>query len=74
MSPIQNEGVINGAKQHFKNEHQFKLEIVSLEHIKTNLSYFFSFSQLCKTGILVLPEICKNFGPLYICKLKKAKI
>ena len=71
MSPIQNEGVINSVLNSYGHNSKFKLEIESLEYIKFSLDYFFTFSNSCKLGILVTPDINKNFGPFYVCKINK---
>jgi len=74
LSPIQNEGVITTVLRSFdesSSKLDYKLELDCLEHIKFSLDYFFTFSPSCKQGILVTPEINKNFGPFYLCKINK---
>lgn len=71
LSPVQNEGVVNTVLRTFENNHNFKLRVEPLEHLKLNLGYFFTFSQVCKLGMVVSPDIYKNFGPFYVCKLTK---
>ena len=71
LSPIQNEGVVNSALNMFENHPEFKLRVEPVEHLKLNLSYFFSFSKTCNLGLIVTPNITKNFGPFYLCKLSK---
>ncbi len=71
MSPIQNEGVINPVLDSFKNESEFKLTVEPLDQMKSCLSYFFNYSNSNNLGVLITPTIQKNFGPFYLCKLKK---
>lgn len=74
LSPIQNEGVVNSVLDHFANETKFKLEIESVDLLKRYFQYFFKFSNTCKMGLLVAPDIKSNFGPFYLCKIKKQQI
>lgn len=71
LSPIQNEGVINTVLNIFDSETRFFLKVESLDYLKDYFSYFFRFSTACKTGLLVSPDIKKNFGPFYLCKISK---
>lgn len=71
VSPIQNEGVINPVLMAFENETGFKLAVEPLDQIKSSLSYFFDFSSSTNLGLVVTPTIQKNFGPFYVCKLRK---
>lgn len=68
---MQNEGVINGVLESYEANQKFRLRVESLDYLKTNLSYFFWFSDQCKVGLLVQPEIYKNYGPFYLCKISK---
>ena len=68
---MQNEGVVNTVLNRFQEQPEFKLVAEPLEYLKMNLSYFFDFSKFCKLGLIVTPNITKNFGPFYLCKLKK---
>lgn len=73
LSPIQNEGVVNTVVNELNElrNSNFKLEIANLDYLKHNLDYFYTFSKSCSKGLLVAPEITKNFGPFYLCKINK---
>ncbi len=68
---VQNEGVVNTVLRAFENNRNFDLKVEPLEDIKLNLEYFFKFSNVCKMGLVVSPDVNKNFGPFYLCKLTK---
>ena len=68
---MQNEGVVMNVLQSYESSKEFRLEVQSLEYLKTNLSYFMTFSNTCKHGLLVTPDINKNYGPFYLCKISK---
>lgn len=74
LSPIQNEGVVKTVLDLFDKEGQFKVEAEPLDYFKDYFDYFFQFSKSCKLGLLVAPDIKKNFGPFYLCKINKSKI
>ncbi len=46
--------------QTYESNKEFRLEVQSLEYLKTNLNYFMTFSNTCKHGLLVTPEINKE--------------
>lgn len=71
LSPIQNEGVVNTVLNFFEAESKFYLKIEPLDYLKNYFDYFFTFSNACKIGLLVSPDIKKNFGPFYLCKISK---
>ena len=71
LSPIQNEGVVNSVLQSYESNTRFRLQIESLNHLKINFQYFFSFYEHCKLGMLIIPEISRNYGPFYLCKISK---
>lgn len=72
LSPIQNEGVVNTVLSAFDSpKYDFKLSVEPLDAFKSQFSYFYKFSSTCKTGLLVVPDIGRNFGPLFICKIRK---
>lgn len=71
LSPIQNEGVVNLVLNSFEGNPDFSLEIENLDYMKEYFSYFYTFSSHCKLGLIVAPDINKNFGPFYLCKIKK---
>ncbi|CAF0892571.1 unnamed protein product [Brachionus calyciflorus] len=71
LSPIQNEGVVNAVMNSFDGHSKFTLKIEPLDYLKDYFEYFLKFSSSCKTGLLVSPDIKKNFGPFYLCKISK---
>lgn len=70
LSPIQNEGVVNAVLNSFEDQ-KFSLRVEPMEEYKKYFEYFFQFSPSCKNGLLVSPDIKKNFGPFYLCKISK---
>ncbi len=68
---MQNEGVVNNVLQTYESNKEFRLEIQNLDYLKTNFNYFMNFSSVCKQGLLVTPEINRNYGPFYLCKILK---
>jgi 16S rRNA C967 or C1407 C5-methylase (RsmB/RsmF family) len=71
LSPVQNEGVVNTVLDMFANDAHFTLVVQDLTRMKHFFEYFYSFSNHCQLGLVVAPHIQKNFGPFYLCKLKK---
>jgi hypothetical protein len=75
VSPIQNEGVINPVLNSFETDaHGFRLAVEPLDWLQNGLGHFFEFSETCQKGLLVIPTIQKNFGPFYLCKLRKVAV
>lgn len=72
LSPMQNEGVVSNVLNMFKENTEFSLTVEPLDYLKHYFEYFFTFSAHCKQGLIVAPDIKKNFGPFYLCKLKKS--
>lgn len=71
LSPLQNEGVVNTVMTNFANSNEFTLIVDDLSEMKRELTHFFGFASNCKLGLLVAPQIQKNFGPFYLCRLRK---
>ncbi len=70
LSPIQNEAVVNTVVDMFASA-DFTLVAEDLSGMRAFFDYFYAFSAHCKLGLLVAPHIKKNFGPFYLCKLRK---
>ena len=74
LSPVQNEGVVSAVLGMFGNE---DLAVESLEDMRAHFDYFFKFCAPSQTGksmgLVIAPDIAKNFGPFYFCKLRKKK-
>lgn len=71
LSPVQNDGVIAATLEHIW--HSTDIEVV-VEDIHTSINCFkpmFRFFDGCRYGQLVLPNLLSNFGPLYLCRLRR---
>ncbi|CAJ0959656.1 unnamed protein product, partial [Mesorhabditis belari] len=75
LSPSQNEAVIENAVA--IAEQQFGIKVVeeSLSLLKNHLAAtgLYRFNDETQRGILVLPFLPSNFGPMYVCKLHRLK-
>ncbi|VDN55615.1 unnamed protein product [Dracunculus medinensis] len=75
LSSVQNEGVIENAVA-IASE-QFGIEAVEMimDNMQKSLSStgLFEFYPGCRRGLLILPFLPSNFGPLYVCKLRRTK-
>jgi len=73
LSPAQNDGVIQSALEHVWKETNMDFTIVDLSYMQTLFGGTFDFFSGCRFGQLVLPTLTANFGPMYLCKLKRIK-
>lgn len=72
MSPIQNDGVVHAAlREMYLNGHQSKFTIVNLKETFRPLRGLYKFYTQFKYGQQVVPNVCSNFGPMYISKIKR---
>lgn len=74
LSPMQNDGVIALALKDIWEETGIDLAICdlseSIKPLKTILN-FSSTSKVTQFGQLITPKIGQNFGPMYVCKIKR---
>ncbi|KAK5965287.1 hypothetical protein GCK32_002027 [Trichostrongylus colubriformis] len=73
LSSIQNEAVVENAVAIAEQKFGVRVVEESLSQLVTHLtsSGLYRFSDQCRTGILVLPFLPSNFGPMYVCKLTR---
>lgn len=72
MSPIENDGVVQKALMQLQEENfGSKFAIMNLKEAFRPLRGLFKFKTNFKYGQQVVPNICSNFGPMYICKIKR---
>jgi len=73
LSPSQNEAVVENAAVLAESHYGIKCVERSLKPMGMDLreTGLFRFNEKCSRGILVLPWILSNFGPMYLCKLQR---
>uniref|UniRef100_A0A7E4VIT1 NOL1/NOP2/Sun domain family member 4 n=1 Tax=Panagrellus redivivus TaxID=6233 RepID=A0A7E4VIT1_PANRE len=75
LSPMQNDAVVENAA--VIAEQQFGIKVVEkgLTQLQNHLlpSGLYRFALNCQRGLLVVPHIASNFGPMYICKLQRLR-
>ena len=70
LSPSQNDFVIRAALERIENETLNKFSVCKLNELLRPLRPLYKL-HYCEYGILILPFVPSNSGPLYICKIKK---
>ncbi|KAL5010298.1 hypothetical protein ScPMuIL_012603 [Solemya velum] len=70
LSPAQNDGVIQATMEHIWKETGVSLAVQDLSPLRLIFRDIFNFVD-CRYGQLVIPSLMSNFGPMYICKIKK---
>lgn len=72
MSPLENDSVVQRALMELQEEsHPSKFAIINLKEAFRPLRGLFRFNTKFEYGQQVLPNICSNFGPMYVCKIKR---
>lgn len=72
LSPVENDGVVQKAFTQLQVEnHPAKFAVVNLKEAFRPFRGLFKFNTRFKYGQQVLPDVCSNFGPMYICKIKR---
>ncbi|VDM43388.1 unnamed protein product [Toxocara canis] len=73
LSPIQNETVVENAVAVATERFGLKVIEQTLEQLERHLSSsgLFRFGESCRRGSLVVPFLPSNFGPMYVCKLRR---
>lgn len=72
MSPIENDGVVQKALTALLEEgYNSSFAIMNLKEAFRPLRGLFKFHTNFKYGQQVVPNICSNFGPMYISKIKR---
>ncbi|XP_048766543.2 5-methylcytosine rRNA methyltransferase NSUN4-like isoform X2 [Ostrea edulis] len=73
LSPAQNDGVIQAAMEHLWKETDIDSVVIDLSYIRPIFRDTFSFFPQTKFGQLIIPTLSSNFGPMYICKIKRIR-
>ncbi|KAM9460020.1 5-cytosine rRNA methyltransferase NSUN4 [Salvelinus alpinus] len=71
LSQLQNEYVVERAMHLAREEHGISLQVVDLRPITRLFKDTFHFAPDLHLGQLVLPHLTANFGPIYMCKLRR---
>ncbi|XP_056408938.1 5-methylcytosine rRNA methyltransferase NSUN4 [Hyla sarda] len=73
LSTLQNECVVEGALGLAASEYGVHAEVQDLRSVREIFSRTFNFHLECRIGELVLPQLTANYGPLYLCKLRRLR-
>lgn len=75
LSPSQNECVVENAVALANSYYGIRCLEKSLKPIEKHLTTtgLYKFHTACKRGILVVPYLVSNFGPMYTCKLQRIR-
>nr|XP_022294149.1 5-methylcytosine rRNA methyltransferase NSUN4-like isoform X1 [Crassostrea virginica] len=73
LSPAQNDGVIQATMEHLWKETEIDSVVIDLSYLRPIFASIFSFFPETKYGQLVIPSLSSNFGPMYICKIKRIR-
>lgn len=72
LSPVENDGVVQQALTQLQIEdHHARFVIINLKEAFRPFRGLYKFNTKFKYGQQVLPDICSNFGPMYISKIKR---
>ncbi|XP_028328453.1 5-cytosine rRNA methyltransferase NSUN4 [Gouania willdenowi] len=70
LSQSQNQCVVEQAV-HIAQEHGIQLQVVDLRPLRKRFENIFHFDPDLPLGEMVIPHLAANFGPIYMCKLKR---
>ncbi|KAI6211590.1 Utp13 specific WD40 associated domain protein [Aphelenchoides besseyi] len=75
LSPQQNECVVENAAALVREHYDMDVVEVSVKRLENHLrnTGLYRFTDKCRRGMLIVPNIRSNFGPMFICKLKRTK-
>lgn len=71
LSQLQNECVVQQAISLAQEELGITVQVQDLRWFAQRFSDTFHFAPHLSVGELVLPHLCANFGPIYMCKLQR---
>ncbi|XP_040910269.1 5-methylcytosine rRNA methyltransferase NSUN4 [Toxotes jaculatrix] len=71
LSQIQNLGVVEQAIHVAQEKHGIHLEVVNLRPLTHMFRKTFHFASELHLGEMVIPHLAANFGPIYMCKLRR---
>lgn len=73
LSPAQNDGVVHAAMDHLWKETDIDTVVIDIGYLRPICRDIFTFFPKTKYGQLVIPTLSSNFGPMYICKIKRIR-
>ncbi|XP_041658557.1 5-methylcytosine rRNA methyltransferase NSUN4 [Cheilinus undulatus] len=71
LSQIQNQNVVEQAIYLAKENNGIQLEVVDLRPLTQMFKKTFHFAPNLPLGEMVIPHLAANFGPIYMCKLRR---
>ncbi|CAN9503212.1 unnamed protein product [Ophioblennius macclurei] len=71
LSRSQNQSVVEQAIHVARENHDIHLQVVSLRPLTQMFRNTFLFAPDLHLGEMVVPHLASNFGPIYMCKLKR---
>ncbi|XP_049930661.1 5-methylcytosine rRNA methyltransferase NSUN4 [Epinephelus moara] len=71
LSQIQNLGVVEQAVHLARENHGINLQVVDLRPLTHMFRKTFHFAPDLHLGEMVVPHLAANFGPIYMCKLRR---
>ncbi|PWA13972.1 hypothetical protein CCH79_00017023 [Gambusia affinis] len=71
LSANQNQAVVQQAVQLAEEQHGIQLQVISLCPLTQMFSNTFHFAPNLHLGEMVIPHLAANFGPIYLCKLRR---
>ncbi|CAF96387.1 unnamed protein product, partial [Tetraodon nigroviridis] len=71
LSPHQNASVVEQALHWARENHGIQLEVVDLRRLTHLFRNTFHFAPDLHLGEMVVPHLAANFGPIYMCKMRR---
>ncbi|XP_034412136.1 5-methylcytosine rRNA methyltransferase NSUN4 [Cyclopterus lumpus] len=71
LSQIQNQSVVEQAIVLARENHGIQLQVVDLRPLTHMFRKTFHFAPDLHLGEMVIPHLAANFGPIYMCKLRR---
>ncbi|XP_017286223.1 5-methylcytosine rRNA methyltransferase NSUN4 [Kryptolebias marmoratus] len=71
LSLNQNQSVVEQAIHLAQEQHNIHLQVVSLRPLVQMFKNTFHFAPELHLGEMVIPHLAANFGPIYLCKLRR---
>ncbi|TST47730.1 ATP-dependent DNA helicase PIF1 [Bagarius yarrelli] len=73
LSQLQNECVVQQALSLAQQEMDLTVQVQNLSSFTRRFSDTFHFAPQPALGELILPHLCANFGPIFLCKLLRVR-
>ncbi|XP_047444464.1 5-methylcytosine rRNA methyltransferase NSUN4 [Mugil cephalus] len=71
LSQSQNQSVVEQAIYQAREDYSIRLEVADLRPLTQMFRNTFHFAPDLSLGEMVIPHLAANFGPIYMCKLKR---